>query len=174
MKGLAVVMSMFAIIVLANQNYDIDLLKGKVQFSSKEDEEIVRMFEDKESFKELTYAERQVHNAKLKSINAKTATDLVRIESDTLENVTPEPVRLHRKNRLKNGDLVVVKRRVFGNNTRDGHRWVFYFYGANDLGSMTDIMKNELGLDNKFTMSKYKRGNKYSWMEVRSRFITLR
>ena len=36
MKGVGVVLGMFAIIMFANNKYDIDLLKGKIQFSSEE------------------------------------------------------------------------------------------------------------------------------------------
>jgi hypothetical protein len=180
MKGVAVVLGMFAIIMFANGRYDIDLFKGKVQFQSAEEEieyGMDEMFADKSSFKgwpPVDYADRQVAKADAKQKNAQTASDLTRLETDTGGDISPDVVRLHVKNRLRNGDLMVVKRRLFGNNMRDGYRWVFYFYGANDLGSMLDIMKNELGLDNKFTMTRYKRGDKYSWIEVRSRFILVK
>jgi hypothetical protein len=96
-----------------------------------------------------------------------------RVETNTGANVDPQPIRFHSKNRLKNGDLLIVKRKVFGNNMRDGHRFIFYFYGAGDLGSCTQIMNGELGLDNKYHIHRFKRNNEYSWLEIRSRFVLL-
>jgi hypothetical protein len=181
MKGLALVLGLFAIICLTNNGkYNIDL--GVMKFQSSEDqieEGIDDMFADTSSFQgwppqgaNHLLAE-QRRDVLLKQKNAETFRDLDRAESDTLAPVDPEPVKFHSKNRLRNGDLLIVKRKVFGNNERDGNRYIFYFYGTNSIGEVLALMKKELGLDNKFKMIRYKRGDKYTWIEVRSRFVVL-
>lgn len=151
MKIIAVILSSIAVITLFSGEYEIDLFNGVFRLSSEEEaleQGIMREF-NSNKFKDF------------------------RIETETGANVDPQPVRFHSKNRLRNGDLLIVKRKVFGNNLRDGHRFIFYFYGDGDIGSCVNIMNNELGLDNKYHIHRFKRGNDYSWLEVRSRFVLL-
>ncbi len=181
MKGLAVVLGCFAIICLTcNGRYSIDF--GPFKFQSTEDEiekGIEEMFADKSSFQGWPprganhLLDEQRRDVLLKQQNAKSFRDLASVESDTLADVDPMPLKFHSKNRLRNGDLLVVKRKVFGNNQRDGHRYIFYFYGANSIGDVLELMKNELQMDNKFNLIRYKRGDKYTWIEIRSRFVVL-
>ena len=166
-------------------SYNIDLKEGEVQFQSEVDE-IEESFSNEKAFKSFTrsptvsrvpsgsYENRQIDKAKLKQLNAKTATDLTRIESETNAPVDPQPVRFHSKNRLKNGHLMIVKRKVFGNSLKEGHRWLIYLYGVPDLGTFTDIMNNELGMDNKYRLVSFGNKTKYVWAEVRSNFIILK
>ena len=141
-----------AVLRLFCGEYELDLFNGVFRFTSTEDaveSGISSEFKRSTDFKEF------------------------RVETFTGANVDPMPIRFHSKNRLRNGDLLIVKSKVFGNNLRDGHRFIFYFYGDGDMGSCAKIMNTELGLDNKYHIQQFKRGNDYSWMEVRSRFILL-
>lgn len=155
MKFLSMILGSIAIItIFSTSDYEIDLFHGVFRFSSQEQQVeagIMSEFAHTKSFKQLD----------------------PRIETTFGDNVDPQPIRFHSKNRLKNGDLLIVKRKVLGNNLRDGYRFIMYFYGAGDLGSCTKIMNEELGLDNKYHIHQFKRNSEYSWMEVRSRFILL-
>jgi hypothetical protein len=153
MKVVLAIIGSVAILRLFCGEYEIDPFYGVFRFSSVEEtieQGIVSEFK-KGEFKKLD----------------------PRVETIFGNRVDPQPVKFHSKNRLKNGDLLIVKRKLFGNNLRDGHRFIFYFYGAGDLGSCTAIMNGELGLDNKYHIHQFKRNSEYSWMEVRSRFVLL-
>ena len=152
MKGLGVFLLGIAVFMVFSKDYEVDLGKGVVKFSSPEDT-ITQEF---------------------KSGNFQQFSTDSRVETQHGAPVDPQCVRFHSKNRLKNGDLLIVKRKVFGNNMRDGHRFIFYFYGAGDLGSCTAIMNGELGMDNKYHIHRFKREGSYSWMEVRTRFVLLK
>lgn len=158
MKYLAISLASIAIIILFRGEYEVDVFNGIMRFNSQEESietGITKEFARSKEFKDFKL-----------DIDP-------RVETLTGANVDPMPIRFHAKNRLRNGDLLIVKRKVFGNNMRDGHRFIFYFYGAGDLGSCSQIMNTELGLDNKYHIHQFKRNNEYSWMEVRSRFILL-
>lgn len=168
-------LALFTIVLAWNMSsgfYEIDLKRGVFQFKSTD--EIETSFADTNSFKQLDYSSRQLEKARQKQINAKTATDLTRIESDTNAPVDPNPVRFHSRNRLHNGQLMIVKRKVFGNSIKDGHRWMIYMYGVPDLGTFTNIMNNELNLDNKYRLINFGNKTKYVWAEVRSNFIVIK
>ena len=146
MKGLGVFLVGIAAFMLFSNDYEVDLGNGVMKFSDKDDE-ITQEFK-KQEFKDFS------------------------IEGYETK-VSQQGVKFHARNRLKNNDLLIVKRKIFGSNLRDGYRFIFYFYGANDLTSMTSIMNGELGMQGKYHINNYKRGEKYSWMEVRSNFVLL-
>jgi hypothetical protein len=151
MKGLGVFLIGIAVFMFARGNYEVDLGKGILRASNKEDK-ITQEFQSG-NFQQFSAVSNSIEGY------------------DSM--VTPQGVRFHARNRLKNNDLLIVKRKIFGSNLRDGYRFIFYFYGANDLTSMTDIMNGELGMQGKYHIHNYKRGDKYSWMEVRSNYVLL-
>ena len=156
MKLIAVILGSVAIITLLCGSYEVDLRYGILRFSS---EEVAVESGIASEFKRGTFKP--------------LAPRVERVETILGENVDPMPVRFHSKNRLRNNDLLIVKKKIFGSNLRDGYRYIFYFYGAGDMGSCLKIMNGELGLDNKYHVHQFKRNNEYSWLEVRSRFIIL-
>jgi hypothetical protein len=176
MKLIIAVIGMFFVWSLTTGTYNIDLKRGVVQFSSEDDTQpsnVINEFRDVGSFKRFNYMDQKIADRVQKNKNAEIASDLTRIETDTGANVDPQAIRFHSKNRLKDNTLLVVKRKIFGSNLRDGYRFIFYFYGINSLGAITERMNKELGLDNKYHLVQYKNEEKLSWIEVKSRFIIL-
>lgn len=158
MKFLSIILGSIAVITVFSGEYEVDLFNGVMRFTSQEEaveSGIIREFNRTNQFKQF-----------------KLDTD-PRVETKDGSPVDPMPVRFHSKNRLRNGDLVILKRKLFGNNMRDGYRFIVYFYGSPSLGECLKIMNDELGLDNKYQLQQYKRNDKYAWLEVRSRFILL-
>ncbi len=110
----------------------------------------------------------------IKMNNAQNMYDGVAIETKANEPVDPKPVTFASKNTLADGRRLIVKRKWFGNSIRDGHRFIFYFYGVRTLGEVTHLMNGELNMDNKYHIVRFKQyGKGCCWVEVRSNFVHL-
>ena len=153
MKIVFMIVAVVAILRLFCGEYEMDVPKGVFRFSSEE-----AAVEKGVSHEFTTNTEQFVEFRHVVSI---------------LEDRTNlYPVRFKERNRLKNGELLMVRGKIFGNN-KDGNRYIFYFYGKGNIDTCTRIMDTELGLLWKYELVQFKQKEDYSWMEIRSKYIIL-